>query len=212
MPCSTRSWSRCWRTRSPPSATRRPGLRAQLLSSLAVELQWTPQAERRMQLAQRGADARARVAGSRSRSHLVLTRSWALLDGSQPMVGPVRERLPPKPRQWRATTGDPAQLVGVLQVKAFMAAVRGDGAAFAAHFDEQKRIADGMRRPRLTWLTRCNASALAAYLGELDRAEQLANESHRARSARRPERRHDHRLLRHATCTRSAPRRAASAS
>ncbi len=64
------------------------GLRAQLLSSLSVELQWSPQAERRMQLA-REALMIARESQDPNALHLVLTRSWALLDGSQPMVGPV---------------------------------------------------------------------------------------------------------------------------
>jgi class 3 adenylate cyclase len=151
------------------------GLRARLLSSLAVELQWSPQAERRMTLA-REALTIARESQDPVALNLVLTRSWALLDGSQPMVGPV-ETLVAEAEAVARETGDPGELVNVLQIKAFMAACRGDGAAAIAHFDERKRIADGMRRPRLDWLTRCNAAAMAAFFGELERADQLATET-----------------------------------
>jgi hypothetical protein len=106
----------------------------------------------------------------------VLTRGWALLDGSRPMVGEI-ESLIAEAEPLARATGDPAQLVNVLQNKAFMAACRGDGAAFAAHLDEAARITDGMRRPRSTFLTRNCAAALAAYRGDLERAEQVANEA-----------------------------------
>lgn len=151
------------------------GLRAQLLSSLATELQWSPQAERRMQLARESLTV-ARASQDPLALTMVLTRGWVLLDGSQPMVGEF-EALIAEAEPLARAAGDPNQLVNVLQSKAFMAACRGNSEAFAAHLDEAARIADGMRRPRLTWLTRCHASALAAYLGELDRAEQLANEA-----------------------------------
>lgn len=151
------------------------GLRAQLLSSLAVELQWSPQAERRMALARESLTI-ARETKDPVALTLALTRSWVLLDGSQPMVGSV-EALAAEAEVVARETGDPGQLVAVLQTKGFMAAVRGDGEAFAAHFDERKRIADGMRRPRLDWLTGCCAAAIAAFRGDLERAEQLANET-----------------------------------
>jgi predicted ATPase/class 3 adenylate cyclase len=151
------------------------GRRAMLLSSLATELQWSPQAERRMDLARQSL-AVARASQDPEALNAVLTRGWALLDGSQPMVGEIEALLAEAEPLARAT-GDPEQLVNVLTSKAFMAACRGDGDAFAAHLDEQKRIADGMRRPRLAWLTRNHMAALAAFRGELDRGEQLANEA-----------------------------------
>jgi class 3 adenylate cyclase len=151
------------------------GLRARLLSSLAAELQWSPQSERRMQLA-RESLAVAREAQDAVALNLVLTRGWALLDGSRPMVGDI-EALIAEAEPLARSTGDPAQLANVLQNKAFMAACRGDGAAFAEHLDEAARLVDGLRRPRLTYVTRCYASALAAFCGDLDRAEQLANET-----------------------------------
>jgi class 3 adenylate cyclase len=151
------------------------GLRARLLSSLAAELQWSPQAERRMELA-RESLAVARESQDAVALNLVLTRGWALLDGSRPMVGEI-ESLIAEAEPLARATADPGQLVNVLNNKAFMAACRGNGTAFAEHLEEAARIADGTRRPRLTHLTRCCASALAAFRGELDRAEQLANET-----------------------------------
>jgi class 3 adenylate cyclase len=151
------------------------GLRARLLSSLAVELQWSRQAERRMQLA-REALTIARASHDPVALNLVLSRSWALLDGSQPTIDEY-EALVAEAEAAARATGDPEQLVRVLQPKAFLAAMRGDGAAAEALFDEQERIVDGMRQPRQSWLARCNASALAAYRGELERAEQLANDT-----------------------------------
>ena len=151
------------------------GLRAQLLSSLATELQWSPQVERRMQLARESLTV-ARESQDPVALTLVLTRGWVLVDGSQPMVGEL-EALIAEAEPLARAAGDSARLVDLLQIKAFMAACRGNEEGFAAHLDEAARIGDGMRRPRLTWLARCHASALAAYLGQLDRAEQLANEA-----------------------------------
>jgi predicted ATPase/class 3 adenylate cyclase len=151
------------------------GLRSRLLSSLAAELQWSPQAERRMQLTRESLRI-ARESQDPEALTLALTRGWALLDGSQPMVGEI-EKLVAEAEVVARATGDPAQLVRVLMAKAFNAAVRGDGAAFVDHVAEQVRVAGGMRQPRQTWLARGVESALAAYRGELERAEQLANET-----------------------------------
>jgi hypothetical protein len=106
----------------------------------------------------------------------VLTRGWTLLDGSQPMVDDIAKLLGEAEVVARST-GDPSQLVRVLMNKAFSAGMRGDGDAFAEHVAEQVRVAGGMRQPREIWLARGVESALAAYLGELERAEQLANEA-----------------------------------
>jgi predicted ATPase/class 3 adenylate cyclase len=151
------------------------GLRAQLLSSLAAELQWSPQHERRMALARESLGV-ARASQDPLALNLVLTRGWALLDGSQPMVGEI-EALIEEAEPLARASGDGTQLVNVLGNKAFMAAIRGNTPEFVAHVDELERVADAMRRPRLTWLARNTRAAVASYLGELDRAEQLANEA-----------------------------------
>jgi hypothetical protein len=151
------------------------GLHAQLLSSLAAELQWSPQAGRRMALA-RESLAVARTSQDPLALNLVLTRGWALLDGSQPMVGEI-EALIAEAEPLARASGDGGQLANVLSNKAFMAAIRGNTPEFVAHLDELARVADAMRRPPLTWLVRGYEAALACYLGDLDRAEQLANES-----------------------------------
>ena len=151
------------------------GLRAQVLSCLAVELQWGPQQERRMDLARQSLTL-ARESRDSKALTLALTRSWALLDGSKPFVGEM-EALIAESESVAREAGDQSALYSALSTKGFLAGCRGDGAAFAAHFDEVARISDGLRRPRLNWLTRNNVAALAAFRGDLDRAEQLATEA-----------------------------------
>lgn len=151
------------------------GLRARLLSSLAVELQWGPHAGRRMRLA-REALTLARATRDPEALSLVLRKSWVLMDGSKP-YGAELELLLDEAESVARRAGDPAAIGDVLSTKAFLTACRGDGAAFAANLDAAARIFDGLRRPRLNWSTRNADAALAAFTGQLDRAEQLATEA-----------------------------------
>lgn len=152
----------------------RPALRARTLSSLAVELQWGPQVDRRTKLA-REALVLARETGDPEALGLVLTRSWALVDGSQPTVGEM-EALLDEAQAVARDAEDPGALANALRVKGYLAACRGDGVAFAAHLGDAARINGGLRRPYLNWITCNDDAALAAFFGEHDRAEQLALE------------------------------------
>ena len=151
------------------------GLRACLLSSLAAELQWGPEVERRMRLA-REALTLARETRDPEALNLVLRRSWALIDGSLPYHTEM-EPLLDEGEAVAREVGDPAAVADAVRMKGFLAGVRGDGDAFAAYLGEAARINDGLRRPLLNYNTRNDAAALAAYRGELDRAEELATEA-----------------------------------
>lgn len=151
------------------------GLRARLLSTLAVELQWGPEANRRMRIA-REALTLARATRDPEALSLVLRRSWTLMDGSKP-YGLELEPFVDEAIAAAEEAGDPAAMADALNEKGFLAGCRGDGAALAEYLNAAARINDGLRRPALNWTTRNNAAALAAFVGDLDRAERLATEA-----------------------------------
>src|SRR5439155_9931516 len=107
---------------------------------------------------------------------LVLARSWALVDGSKPYAAEL-ESLMDEAASVAREAADPARVADALSNKGFLAGCRGDGIAFAAHLAEAGRINDGLRRPLRNWSTRIDAAALAAFTGDLDRAERLATEA-----------------------------------
>jgi len=149
--------------------------RALLLSALAVELQWGSEVERRMRLARESLDL-ARAIGDEDALTTVLMRSWALLDGSTPYHDEL-EQLEDEAAQIARRRGDTLVEWEVHLAKGFLAACRGDGVGFAAHFDAAATIATGLRRPAVTWGMHNRMAALAAYRGELARADQLATEA-----------------------------------
>ena len=151
------------------------GLRARLLSALAVELQWGTEAERRRRLAGEALTL-ARSARDPQALSLVLTQSWVLVDGSTPMVDELMA-LFDEAESVARDTGNAVAVGDALAMKGFLSACRGDGAAFEANLEAAARINDGLRRPRRNWNTRNQASALAAFRGDLDVAEQLAVEA-----------------------------------
>lgn len=151
------------------------GLRARLLSALAIELQWGPEGDRRRRLASEALEL-ARAARDPQALTLVLNQSWVLVDGSQPM-GDELTVLFDEAESVARESGNTMAVSDALAMKAFLAACVGDGAAFASGLEAAARINDGLRRPRRNWGTRNNASALAAFRGDLDLAEQLAVEA-----------------------------------
>jgi class 3 adenylate cyclase len=152
-----------------------PGLRARLLSTLAVELQWGREAERRMRLAAEALEL-ARATRDFEAVGLVLRRSWALLDYSAPRVDEMLA-LYDEAEVNALETKDPGALWDVLRGRAYTSACRGDGAALVENLQAAQRVVDTMRRPRASWLMRSDIAALAAFHGELDRAEQVAMEA-----------------------------------
>jgi class 3 adenylate cyclase len=152
--------------------TERSARRACLLIALATQLQWGPEIERRMRLA-REALALARETRDPDALSNVLSRGWALIDGSVPFLDEL-ESLNAEAESVARAAGNSAALAEALHLGAFSAACRGDRAAFEARLDESGRIYTALRRPAFDWIVHCAAVARAEHLGELDRAERLA--------------------------------------
>jgi len=149
-------------------------LRAQLLSTLALELQWTPQAERRRALARDALDM-ARSTQDPDALVLALARAWTLVDGSRPFWSELEPLLDEADALARATD-NPSAVVYVNRVKAYAAAVRGDGAEMASRFTLTRPIAEQLREPAQRAYMLADETCATAFAGELDRAEALALE------------------------------------
>lgn len=152
-----------------------PALRSRLLSTLAVELQWGPESERRMRVAAESL-ALARATGDAAALRLVLLRSWALLDFTTPHIAEYAAILDEAEAIARDTK-DQVALADVLRSRAYNSAGQGDGAAFGELLEAHRRVVDALRRPRVAWIARSDEAVLAAWRGELARAEQLALEA-----------------------------------
>ena len=152
-----------------------PGpLRAQLLSTLALELQWTPQSERRRALAREALDM-ARTTQDPQALVLALARGWTLVDGSQPFWGELEPLLDEADTLARAND-DPSAVVYVNRVKAYAAAVRGDRAEMDRLFTMVRPISERLREPAQRMYLLADATCQAAFAGDLERAEALAHE------------------------------------
>jgi class 3 adenylate cyclase/tetratricopeptide (TPR) repeat protein len=157
-------------------------LRAQLLSTLALELQWTPQSERRRALAQEALDM-ARTTRDPEALVLALARGWTLVDGSRPFWNELEPLLDEADTLARATD-NPSAVVYVNRVKAFSAAVRGDRAEMDRRFTLVRPIAEQLREPAQRANLLGDDTCAAGFAGELERAEALAIEcSEAARAA-----------------------------
>jgi class 3 adenylate cyclase/tetratricopeptide (TPR) repeat protein len=145
--------------------------RARLLSALAVELQWSPQIERRTALANEALDT-ARRASDGSALAQVLVRSWALLDGSKPWH-PVFAPLVAEAESIARDGGDTAVLLDIHNFAMWMSAMVGERAEFDARFDEYDRFIDQSRQPiKHAWRVWHRAER-ALYDGDLASAERL---------------------------------------
>jgi class 3 adenylate cyclase/tetratricopeptide (TPR) repeat protein len=152
-----------------------PALRARLLIGIAVQLQWGPERERRMRSA-RDALTLARDTHDAEALTAVLTRGWALVDGSRPYLDELRA-LVDEAEAVARESGDSAELAEALHYGAFNAACRGERAQFEEKFDESKRLYDSLRRPYFDWVTRLQAIARAEHHGELEIAERIIDEA-----------------------------------
>ncbi|HEY5173916.1 MAG TPA: hypothetical protein VIK54_19475, partial [Acidimicrobiia bacterium] len=150
-------------------------LRVRLMISLAVQLQWAPDTERRMRLA-REALALARETRDPEALSVVLSRGWALIDGSKPFdveLGALQEEAEAVAR----ATGDPVALAEALHYNAFGAACRGDRTTYEAKLDESVRIFSALRRPLFDWVNGFQTAARAEHHGDLVLAEGLIVEA-----------------------------------
>jgi len=146
--------------------------RAQLLIELAVQLQWGPEVERRMRLAQE-ALALARETRDPAALAPVLARAWTLIDGSVPCLDEL-QTLYEEGEYVARECGNLVDLHDVLRLVGYTAACRGDQATFETKLDEAARIGDSLRRPTFDFAKQCDVTAVAEHRGELERAEQSA--------------------------------------
>ena len=151
------------------------GLRAQVLSCLAVEIQWSEQRDRQSALAHESLTL-ARESRDQKALSLALARSWSLIDATKPYLDEM-QALSEEAESVARDSGDPNALRSALHNLAVNAGCRGDGQAFVTYAEEVLRITDALRRPHLHWVARNFDAALAAYRGDLDRAERLATEA-----------------------------------
>ncbi len=148
--------------------------RARLLASLAVELQWGPERDRRMRLAGEALEMARTTRDPAALGH-VLNRSWAVLDGSHPWH-PEFARLNDEAEAVALESGDARALLAVHNYGLWIAAMLGDRAEIDTRFDAYVRLADQLRQPVTRVFRRWNEAALAAYDGRLADAERLTIE------------------------------------
>ena len=148
------------------------GLRACLLISLAMQLQWGPEIERRMRLA-REALTMARETRDPGALALVLARGWVLIDGSLPFLDEL-QALTAEGEAVAREIGNQQGLAEAIHDAAYYAACRGDRDVFEAKLDEAARIFGTLRRPMSDWVANNDIVNRAEHFGELERAEQFA--------------------------------------
>jgi class 3 adenylate cyclase len=151
-----------------------PG-RARLLASLATELYWGPERERRIRLAAEALEM-ARATRDPDALGYVLTRSYALLDGARPWHTEFA-LLNAEAEEAAVETGDMDALLAVHDQAMWMAAMGGDRAELDARFTAFVRLAGQLRRPSARWLQCWREATLAAFDGRLVDAERLTIES-----------------------------------
>jgi tetratricopeptide (TPR) repeat protein len=147
---------------------------------LAVELAWTPQAERRRALA-RDAIEMARATQDPEALALALNRAWTLVDGSRPFWGELEELL--DEAETVARDADYSSgLVFVHRSKAVAAAVRGDRSEMDRHLTALRPIVERLREPAQRAFMINDEACAALFAGDLPRAEGLASEAAQAGS------------------------------
>jgi class 3 adenylate cyclase len=148
--------------------------RARLLASLAVELQWGPERERRLALAREALEV-ARATADQAALNYVFTRSWAMLDGARPWVDEFAALLA-EAEEVAIEIGDTVALRDVHHFSVWLAAQRGDRAEIDRRFDAYIRLVDQVRVPAISAYRMWSEAALAEYGGRLVDAERLVVE------------------------------------
>ena len=155
--------------------------RARLLSTLAIELFWTNQTERRRALARESVEM-ARDTQDPESLALALGRAWTLIDGSQPF-GDEMAALFDEGETTAERAGHFSALVTAYRSKAFAAGCRGDRVEMDRYRTLARPIIDRLRLPQLRAGIINDDAAFAAFAGDLDTAERLAFEGVEAGSA-----------------------------
>ena len=148
--------------------------RARLLASIAVELQWGPEVERRMALTAEALEV-ARATGDADTLSYVLNRAWTGIDGSQSWHDDFA-RLNAEAEAFALETENANSLLQVRRYDLWIAAMVGDRAGLDAAFSACVRLTDQLRRPATKALLRFDEASLAAFEGRLADAERLTIE------------------------------------
>jgi class 3 adenylate cyclase len=150
-------------------------LRAQLLSSLATEIQWSGDHDRRMALAREALEI-ARATRDRDALGHVLARSWAMIDASGPWHVDFRTLLD-EAEIVASESGDAYVTSEVHRFKTWIAAMVGDREEMESRFAAHCRVVDQMRRPAGNAIRLFDGAAIAEFSGRLADAERLTLEA-----------------------------------
>jgi tetratricopeptide (TPR) repeat protein len=150
-------------------------LRARVLASLAVELFWGPEVDKRMRYADEALEL-ARAIGDPETLSYVLIRGWAFVDGSQPWVEWFT-RLTDEAERAALETGDADALRTINQYAMWNAAVVGNRAESDARYEAYVRYSDQVRQPSARAQRMWTEAGRAAFEGRFDEAEQIVIDS-----------------------------------
>jgi class 3 adenylate cyclase len=150
-------------------------MRAQLLSSLATELQWSGDHDRRMALAREALDMARATRDSEALGH-VLGRSWAMIDATRPWHVDFKDLID-EAEAVTSETGDASVIREVHRYNTWLAAMQGDRDEMESRFEAYCRVVDQMRRPAASAFRRFDEAAIAEFFGRLADAERLTIEA-----------------------------------
>jgi tetratricopeptide (TPR) repeat protein len=150
-------------------------VRAQLLASLATELQWGGDHDRRMALAREALEM-ARSTRDSDALGQVLGRSWAMIDATQPWHVDFKILLD-EAEAVATETGDAFITREVHRYNTWISAMVGDYDEMESRFAAYSRVVDQMRRPAGNAIRLFDEAAIAEYSGRLADAERLVVEA-----------------------------------
>ncbi len=148
-------------------------MRARLMSTLAVELQWGGEHDRRRRLAASALEM-ARATGDAEAMMTTLLGGWALIDGSNPFLGLMDQfSEEASSHEWE----DPVADFHVCNNRLCVSAALGDRADMYQYLGTLESLAEGLRQPRFAWMARNRAAMISVFVGDLDTAEEQTIEA-----------------------------------
>jgi class 3 adenylate cyclase/tetratricopeptide (TPR) repeat protein len=151
-------------------------LRARLLAQLAAELTFGPDPARRRALCREALDIARRDGTPRIRAEVIA----AFIEATRsPDTVDERMELTAELLAAAETVGNPALLFLGNFFRAIYATEVPDAGEATRCLEAASRLADDLRQPMFVWMSGIVASTLAATMGRLDEAEELALESFR---------------------------------
>ena len=151
-------------------------VRARLLAQLALELTWAPESGRRQALCREALDIARRDGSPHTRGDVIVAAAEAIRN-----VDTIDERMALTAELLTVAdvVSDPALSFWGNVLRGIAAGEVPDGAEMKRCVDAALRLADDLRQPIFGWMSRLQASILAATTGRLEDSERLALESFR---------------------------------